>query len=77
MEDQKKYIDWLNLLPAGYREKALAHKRQAYTTQLLQSSMASALAGAFAWHITTEGYAWWKQVHDFYTGENPTLPPLQ
>lgn len=73
MSKRKTFINWIKLLPEGYRQKALANKN---TTFGLQNSMANAIAGAFEWRTSPEGYDWWKQVHDFYTGENPSLPPL-
>ena len=77
MKTGKKISDWLRELPDGYREKALTYKRQDYTISLLEDGISDAIAGAFAWRSTDEGYLFWKSVHDFYTGEIPSLPPLR
>ena len=77
MAKGKFVIEWLRELPEPYKGMALVYKRQAYTTSVREPNMAEAIAAAFAWNATDEGYLFWKNVHDFYEGINPQLPPLK
>lgn len=63
MQKNKLIREWLQQLPEPYREKALANfalekERQDSTA----SSIALALAGAFSWGMTVEGYEYWAEL---------------
>ena len=70
---------WLNQLPDGYRERALASADDVIDTELEwfehASLVASSLCQAFAWCDSPEGDEFWRAVVASLNGEG-SLPPL-
>ena len=71
---------FLNQLPSGYRERALAQVdeeniKTRYTTAI---NILDAVIFFNTWHKTKEGTTFWLYVHDHYKSptDYPTLPPL-
>lgn len=67
---------WLNKLPAGYRELALANYRAGSTTRKRADSVTSALWCAFIWQDTPEGYDFWLRVATRFGLADHSLPAL-
>lgn len=67
----KPIIEWLNDLPDGYRELALANCEN---PDRMTGSMSEALGYGFEWQWTTEGFLFWKDVYRYY--HSTPLPPL-
>jgi hypothetical protein len=63
---------WLEKLPDGYRERALA---QCYYPGNLEVSIDGAILGFASWSATEEGYSFWNEVYSHYLNGTP-LPPL-
>ena len=74
----KTIREWLNELPDGYRELALANepKRKSLFDNTKESDMASAIASAFLWSKSKEGMPFWSAVQDHFDEMAPPLPPL-
>ena len=69
--EEKTIKEWLEELPDGYRERALANCEHPEEDV---SSMAMAIRRAFVWDSTTEGIEFWAGVHNNYSCSK--LPPL-
>jgi len=67
-------LGWLNTLPAGYRERALANRDRGID-EVLASSVSNAIWKAFVWADTQEGVKFWSAVASAAEGgEYPSLP---
>jgi hypothetical protein len=77
----KKISEWLNELPDGYRELALAnfdYKNQGLIipNDDIVNSINDALYSGFVFNISNEGSGFWYSVGDYYNGKITELPPL-
>jgi len=74
----KKISEWLNDLPDGYRELALANfKEQGGICDYIVSGYDSLnMINCFNWASTKEGHDFWYEVFNAMTMENKTFPPL-
>lgn len=68
---------WLEQLPEGYRELALANygKRTTASTKNY-ADLTTALWSAFSWADTPEGYKFWLHVANNSARSTEPLPPL-
>lgn len=69
-------LDYLGLLPRGYRERALA---QCSSPDLVCPDLQFALESFTIWHRTGEGYDFWRDVWKAVSGDtldSSLLPPL-
>lgn len=73
----KTRIEWLNELPDGYRERAVANCKDwsGKSPQDVCSSMQEAIVGMCKWKETPEGENFWGYVFAHYAKGNP-LPTL-
>lgn len=72
----KKISEWLNELPDGYRELALANfKEQGYIDDIT-SGIEYAIFEAFNFFETKEGGEFWILVNGYYFRKENDLPPL-
>jgi len=73
----KKISEWLNDLPDGYRELALANfKEQGGICDYIVSGYDSLnMINCFNWASTKEGHDFWYEVFNAMTMENKTFPP--
>ncbi len=62
---------WLETLPDGYRERALANLGASIAGDEIRGDLGDALAGAFVWGDSPEGHDFWSLVS---RGELPPLP---
>ena len=62
---------WLETLPDGYRERALANMLKGCSGTSKRSNLSDALAGAFTWVESPEGHDFWSTIR---RGEG--FPPL-
>jgi len=74
----KKISEWLQELPDGYRELALANfKEQGGICDYIVSGYDSLnMINCFNWASTKEGHDFWYEVFNAMTMENKTFPPL-
>lgn len=71
----KKISEWLNDLPDGYRELALANFKEQGKADKIMSSIDTSLCEFSDWRKTKEGEAFWYDVYNhYYRGSQ--LPPL-
>lgn len=73
MSKMKTVREWLNELPDGYRERALANYDDAYPAP--QPNIYEGLGMAFDWKSSPEGEEFWEKVYNHYQKGSP-LPPL-
>jgi hypothetical protein len=71
--ETKTVKEWLEKLPDGYRERALANLMDAKANNHA-ISIAGAIDLAFNWGDTNEGFEFWKGIHKAYSCSK--LPPL-
>lgn len=73
----KTRIEWLNELPDGYRERAVANCKDWAGGKPTDEwgSMGGALWGMCDWGETPEGNNFWSAVHKHYINNTP-LPPI-
>ncbi len=64
MTKKKTIREWLEELPEPYRAKALSNfaKEEKDRQENTASSLGIALAGAFAWGKTSEGWEYWNDL---------------
>ena len=74
VEMKKTIKEWLQELPAGYRERALKNLECDSPNEIVDT-MAAAIDTAFSWHHSKEGAGFWWDVHNHYT-KGETLPEL-
>jgi hypothetical protein len=67
-------VEWFKLLPDGYRERALANM-YGLNEIVKVPNMNDALAYAFSWVDTSDGFHFWEQVWEHYASGAP-LPKL-
>lgn len=72
----KKMSEWLNDLPDGYRELALANFKEQGKKDKTLNSIDTSLREFSDWHKTKEGNDFWYDVMSFYIGTEDELPPL-
>lgn len=72
MSKMKTVREWLNELPDGYRERAIANCQNPNAET---GSLREALFGAFAWWDSKEGYEFWDKVCN-HNNATSSLPPL-
>lgn len=72
MSQPKTIREWLETLPDGYRERALANTPR---PDREFDTFEEALDEAFIWHFSPEKYAFWRTVASFMRGHS-SLPPL-
>ena len=72
----KKISEWLNDLPDGYRELALANFKEQGKKDKTLNSIDTSLREFSDWHKTKEGNDFWYDVMSFYIGTEDELPPL-
>lgn len=65
-------LSYLQKLPPGYRELAIANCRE---LDEYCPNMTSAI-GSFDWDETREGFSFWEDIYDYYAGYRANLPPL-
>lgn len=73
----KPIREWLEQLPEGYRERAIAALLPDRSGRKVRS-MDDAILDFCEWSATPEGSPFWSSLHDFYLGERklkPKLPP--
>ena len=70
----KTTLEWLSILPDGYRERATAQVANAWANDEV-SSLPKALANMKVWGETNEGCHFWQAVCNHYCNGTP-LPPL-
>lgn len=77
MKEEKTIREWLETLPDGYRERALANMDPDLGNINICKDLPEATSRAFVWEKTPEeeGYEFWYAVHDWADG-NGDLPPL-
>lgn len=76
MNKEKTIKEWLEELPDGYRELALKYYDPNYDTGFFpESDLDHAIAEAFDWRSTPEGFGFWFDVHNWAHGFGE-LPPL-
>ena len=71
----KTVKEWLQELPDGYRERALANL-QTDSGGLLVDAQHRAVRKLRFWSETKEGYKFWSSVVSYLMGESSDLPPL-
>ncbi len=71
----KTRAEWLNELPDGYRELAIASADNDGCMELQCHSASVALSGAFVWSDSTEGHEFWNSVWSNLERKTQ-LPPL-
>lgn len=69
---------WLNRLPDGYRELALANFMPGYGGDYVIPciNIRTALIRAFNWADSKEGYAFWRAVYGYLHRSESILPPI-
>lgn len=72
----KKISEWLNELPDGYRELALANFNEQGNENINVDTMVFALQDAFSWEKSNESYEFWYDVCDYIEMNILTMPPL-
>ena len=70
---QRTIGQWFEMLPDGYRQRALFNTPDAVLRENVDS-MADAISGAFTWYASPEGSRFWEGVADYYSPRS--LPPL-
>lgn len=65
--------EWLQKLPPGYRERALANADRVARPA---SSIAHAVDEAFVWDWSPEGDSFWSRVYSHFVLMDTPLPPL-
>lgn len=75
MNKEKTIKEWLETLPDGYREGALANMDQSENINICKG-LPEATGRAFVWKNTPEGHEFWKAVWvwAYGFGELPQLP---
>lgn len=71
----KTVKEWLQELPDGYRERALANL-PTYSGGLLVDAQHRAVRKLRFWSETKEGYKFWASVVSYLMGECSEFPPL-
>ncbi len=71
----KKISEWLNELPDGYRELALANFKEQKIKDVIRNSTYKAIHD-LDWSKTNENFIFWEQVYDYYACIKTDLPPL-
>jgi hypothetical protein len=71
----KKISEWLDDLPAGYRELAVENFIASGWKDSRVESQQEAIGSAFLWDKSQEGEEFWYYVVDHYAKGNP-LPPI-
>ena len=72
---KKSIEEWLNGLPDGYQERALAQLHPV-DSKVLVESMASAICCFANWEDTEEGHTFWDAVYEHYAPPPQPLPQL-
>jgi hypothetical protein len=71
---EKTIEEWLEQLPDGYRERALANMYEEKRYKIVEN-MQDAIWEGLGWGRTPEGYDFWRGVYSHYFAGTP-LPPL-
>jgi hypothetical protein len=71
----KKISEWLNELPDGYRELALANFKEQKIKDVIRNSTYKAIHD-LDWSKTNENFLFWEKVYDYYACIKQDLPPL-
>lgn len=72
----KSIQDWLQELPDGYRELALANHNKPDSYNFEVKSLSAAVIEFIDWSKTNEGGKFWMGVSDYIDGDRKELPPL-
>ncbi len=77
MNREKTAREWLEELPEGYRERALAQVDPHYIVEKVSSIDQAVGIGIIWWSDTKEDSKFWLSVHDHFLSNGRTpLPPL-
>lgn len=72
----KKISEWLNELPDGYRELALANFKEQGKSNDVFYNIGNVIFYSFDWENTKENYYFWNEVYNYLLGNISDLPPL-
>lgn len=72
----KKISEWLQELPDGYRELALANYDEKYSSTQVVKDLKTAIDKFCEWDKTPQGCEFWINVSEYLYGESNSLPPL-
>jgi len=75
MSKEKTILEWLEVLPDGYRERALRNFDPNFHNGSPINDTSDAIVEAFSWENTPEGLDFWNDVCTWADGYGE-LPPL-